>query len=80
MLDLLAGVSGLGLVILLFALFLLFILMPLSAYEAQKYACKCYRELQKMNLLLATLVNRPVEKPPDETGGPLKDLVEGKLK
>ena len=34
------------------AFFLLVIVMPISVYSAQKWAYKCYRELQEINRLL----------------------------
>ncbi len=56
--ELLSGVGGIALLVGLFLLVVLGILLPVSAYSAQKYAYKAFRELEKLNAKVAKLGER----------------------
>lgn len=54
----LAALGSIGILVFVFVLVVLGIIMPISAYSAQKWAYKCFLELQKLNAAVELVIAR----------------------
>jgi hypothetical protein len=57
--NILAGLGGAGLLIVVLLFGLVGILMPFSMYAAQKWAYRTYQEVEKLKLALTRETTRP---------------------